>query len=55
MIELKYSIDELDLIVSDMIIPKIKSNIVCLEGRMGTGKTTFIKSLCSNLNVIGKI
>ena len=55
MIELKYSIDELDLIVSDMIIPKIKSNIVCLEGRMGTGKTTFIKSVCSNLNVIGKI
>ena len=55
MIELKYSIDELDLIVSDMIIPKIKNNIVCLEGRMGTGKTTFIKSVCSNLNVIGKI
>ena len=55
MIELKYSIDELDLIVSDIIIPKIKSNIVCLEGRMGTGKTTFIKSVCSNLNVIGKI
>tara|TARA_B100000927_G_scaffold5885_1_gene4581 strand:+ start:288 stop:701 length:414 start_codon:yes stop_codon:yes gene_type:complete len=55
MIELKYSIDELDFIVSDMIIPKIESNIVCLEGRMGTGKTTFIKSVCSNLNVIGKI
>ena len=55
MIELKYSIDDLDLIVSDIIIPKIKSNIVCLEGRMGTGKTTFIKSVCSNLNVIGKI
>ena len=55
MIELKYSIDELDLIVSDIIIPKIKSNIVCLEGRMGTGKTTFIKSVCSKLNVIGKI
>ena len=55
MIELKYSIDELDLIVSDIIIPKIKSNIVCLEGSMGTGKTTFIKSVCSNLNAIGNI
>ena len=55
MIELKYSIDELDLVVSDIIIPKFKSNIVCLEGSMGTGKTTFIKSVCSNLNAIGKI
>ena len=55
MIELRYSIDEIDLIVSDIIIPKIKKNIVCLEGRMGAGKTTFIKSICTDLNVIGKI
>ena len=55
MVELRYSIDELDLIVSDKIIPKIRSNIVCLEGRMGSGKTTFIKSICSNLNVIAKV
>ncbi|MAR43263.1 MAG: tRNA (adenosine(37)-N6)-threonylcarbamoyltransferase complex ATPase subunit type 1 TsaE [Flavobacteriaceae bacterium] len=55
MIELKYSIDELDIIVSDKIIPKIKNNILCLEGRMGSGKTTFIKSICTNLNVVDKI
>tara|TARA_B100001287_G_scaffold122717_1_gene103481 strand:+ start:406 stop:819 length:414 start_codon:yes stop_codon:yes gene_type:complete len=55
MVEITYSIDELDLIVSDKIIPKIRSNIVCLEGRMGSGKTTFIKSICSNLNVIAKV
>ena len=55
MIEIKYSIDELDIIVSDKIIPKIKNNIVCLEGRMGSGKTTFIKSICTNLNVVDKI
>ena len=55
MIELKYSIDELDIIVSDKIIPKIKNNIVCLEGRMGSGKTTFIKSICTSLNVVDNI
>ena len=55
MIELKYSIDELDIIVSNKIIPKIKSNIVCFEGRMGTGKTTLIKSICTNLNVVDNI
>ena len=55
MIEIRYSIDELDLIASDIIVPKIKSNIVCLEGKMGTGKTTFIKSICTKLNVISRI
>ena len=55
MIKLKYSIDELDVIVSDKIIPKIESNIICLEGKMGTGKTTFIKSICSNLYTEDKI
>ena len=55
MMELKYSIDEIDTIVSDKIIPKIESNIVCLEGRMGSGKTTFIKSICNNLNVVDNI
>ncbi len=55
MISLNYSIDELDTIVSDKIIPKINSNILCLEGKMGSGKTTFIKSICKNLSVIDKI
>ena len=55
MISLNYSIDELDTIVSDKIIPKINSNILCLEGKMGSGKTTFIKSICKNLNVIDNI
>ena len=55
MMELEYSIDEIDTIVSDKIIPKIKSNIVCIEGRMGSGKTTFIKSICNNLDVVDNI
>ena len=55
MILLNYSIDELDTIVSDKIIPKINTNILILEGEMGSGKTTFIKSICKNLNVIDNI
>lgn len=55
MISLNYSIEELDSIVSEEIIPKIKTNILCLEGKMGSGKTTFIKSICKNLSVIDNI
>ena len=55
MIEINYSIDEIDIIASKKIIPKIKNNIVCFEGRMGSGKTTFIKSICNNLDVVDKI
>ena len=54
-LQVKYSIDELDRIVSDKIIPMFKNNIVCLEGKMGSGKTTFIKSICKNLEVVDKI
>ena len=55
MMSLIYSINELDTIVSDKIIPNIKSNILCLEGKMGSGKTTLIKSICKNLSVIDNI
>ncbi len=55
MMELHYSLNEIDTIVSESIIPKIENNIICLEGRMGTGKTTFIKSICNNLNVVDKV
>ena len=55
MIELKYSIDEIDTIVLEKIIPKIESNILCLEGGIGSGKTTLIKSICNNLSVMDKI
>ena len=55
MIKLKYSLNEIDTIVSERIIPKIENNIICLEGKMGSGKTTFIKSICNNLNVLDKI
>ncbi len=51
MIELIYSLNELNIVVSEKIIPKIKSNIVCFEGKMGSGKTTFINSICKNLKV----
>ena len=55
MIELQYSLNEIDTIVSERIIPKIENNIICLEGRIGSGKTTFIKSICNNLNVVDRI
>ena len=55
MMELQYSLNEIDTIVSEMIIPKIVNNIICLEGKMGSGKTTFIKSICNNLKVVDKI
>ena len=55
MLKIKYSIDVLDTIVSNKIIPNIDSNILCFEGEMGAGKTTFIKSICNNLNVVDKI
>ena len=55
MMELKYSLDEIDTIVSDRIIPKIESNIIYFEGKMGSGKTTLIKSICKNLKVVDNI
>ena len=55
MMELQYSLNEIDTIVSEMIIPKIVNNIICLEGKMGSGKTTFIKSICNNLNVVDRV
>ena len=50
MMELKYCLDEIDTVVSDRIIPKIEKNIICIEGTMGSGKTTLIRSICKNLN-----
>tara|TARA_X000001036_G_scaffold319114_2_gene297542 strand:+ start:1024 stop:1437 length:414 start_codon:yes stop_codon:yes gene_type:complete len=55
MMELKYCLDEIDTVVSDRIIPKIEKNIICIEGTMGSGKTTLIKSICDNLKVVDKI
>ena len=55
MVKLKYSLSEIDTIVSEKIIPKIENNIICLEGKMGSGKTTLIKSICNNLNVVDKV
>ena len=55
MMELKYSLDEIDTIVSNRIIPNIESNIIYLEGKMGSGKTTLIKSICKNLKVVDNI
>lgn len=55
MIEINYSIDEIDIIASEKIIPKIENNIICFEGKMGSGKTTIIKSICNNLDVVDKI
>ncbi len=53
--KLTYSIDELDKIVLEKIIPNIEGNIVCLEGSMGSGKTTLINSICTNLNSLDKV
>ena len=43
--EKKYALSEIDD-VAEEIIAQLTSNILCLEGDMGAGKTTLIKALC---------
>lgn len=43
--EIKYALSEIDQIAEE-IISQLTSNILCLEGEMGAGKTTLIKALC---------
>jgi|TARA_B110000914_G_scaffold18816_1_gene14288 tRNA threonylcarbamoyladenosine biosynthesis protein TsaE len=38
--------------ITDEILNFANSNLFLLYGKMGVGKTTFIKSFCSSLNVI---
>ena len=38
--------------ITDKILNFSNSNLFLLYGKMGVGKTTFIKSFCSSLNVI---
>jgi len=41
--------------VSDYLIKNKKSNIILLSGNMGSGKTTFIQSLCKNFGVLDNV
>ena len=41
--------------VSDYLIKNKKSNIILLYGNMGSGKTTFIQTLCKNLGVLDNV
>jgi|TARA_B110000438_G_scaffold92534_2_gene92123 tRNA threonylcarbamoyladenosine biosynthesis protein TsaE len=41
--------------VSDYLIKNKKSNIILLDGNMGSGKTTFIQTLCKNLGVLDNV
>ena len=41
--------------VSDYLIKNKKSNIFLLSGNMGSGKTTFIQSLCKNFGVLDNV
>ena len=43
--EKKYALTDIDD-VAEEIIAQLTSNILCLEGEMGAGKTTLIKALC---------
>ena len=40
---------------SDYLIKNKKSNIILLDGNMGSGKTTFIQTLCKNLGVLDNV
>ena len=43
--------DELDIIAEQLLALHPKSTIFAFYGKLGAGKTTFIKSICRKLNV----
>jgi tRNA threonylcarbamoyladenosine biosynthesis protein TsaE len=45
-------IHELDEIAAQLLIVHARSRVFAIYGKMGAGKTTFIKSLCKKLNVL---
>lgn len=46
-----YNLEEIDSIASE-IIANSKTNIICLYGEMGAGKTTLVKALLKRIGVI---
>jgi tRNA threonylcarbamoyladenosine biosynthesis protein TsaE len=44
-------LDELDIIAEQLFVIHPKSMIFAFFGKLGAGKTTFIKSICRKLNV----
>lgn len=52
--ELTFSLNEINL-VAQKIINVNPQKIILFNGEMGAGKTTLIKSLCKELQVVGNI
>lgn len=49
------SLTEIDRIAAELLKDLPQKRIVCLYGAMGSGKTTFIKALCKQLNVVDNV
>lgn len=52
---IEYSLDEIDQITQQFAQDFPNNYILCLEGEMGAGKTTFIKSLCERWGVVDNV
>ncbi len=46
-----YKLSEIDLVAKQLIEKTNYSNIICLEGEMGAGKTTLVEAISRNLGI----
>ncbi len=56
--KIKYSLNEIDK-VAKQLLDYLKKNsslkIIVFDGKMGSGKTTLIKEICSQMNVVDEV
>jgi tRNA threonylcarbamoyladenosine biosynthesis protein TsaE len=53
-VKITYSLADIDQ-VAKSILKELTANVVLFQGKMGVGKTTFIKALAKALNVKGTV
>lgn len=46
-----YTLDEINSVARE-ILPLLTSNVICFQGEMGAGKTSFIQALCKASSVV---